>query len=177
MRLNEYQIEAKKFSCYPKDKGRGLNYLIHKLNGKVGEISEKMVNFYSTYDTQFRTFSTDILPELGDVLYLIANLAIKFGSWQLEDLVKSPTPTNFLYNVVSILGKLTANCNKVSGFYCKSLGKSKKLLSLLPSIKQCLSTALWAIAVAAGMFGTTIELLAEQNLLKLTLARQKKRNK
>lgn len=72
--LDLYQSEAKTTAIYPKD--RALEYLALKLCGESGEVAEKIgkcIRDSKPIDDQ------DLIKELGDVLWYIANLADHLG--------------------------------------------------------------------------------------------------
>lgn len=81
MNLNEYQGSAMLTAIYP-NKGSllGLIYCTLKLNGEAGEIAEKIGKIlrddYGKISDEKRM---DLIKELGDVLWYIANLANELG--------------------------------------------------------------------------------------------------
>ena len=74
MKLNDYQNEARKTAIYPIDDG--LTYVALGLCGEAGEVAEKIKKFIRG-DTTF--VESDLLYELGDVLWYLSNLAFECG--------------------------------------------------------------------------------------------------
>ena len=74
MKLNDYQNEARKTAIYPIDDG--LTYTALGLCGEAGEVAEKIKKFIRG-DTTF--VESDLLYELGDVLWYLSNLAFECG--------------------------------------------------------------------------------------------------
>ena len=74
MKINDYQNEARKTAIYPIDDG--LTYTALGLCGEAGEVAEKIKKFIRG-DTTF--VESDLLYELGDVLWYLSNLAFECG--------------------------------------------------------------------------------------------------
>lgn len=72
--LDYYQKEAVTTAIYPKD--QGLVYLSLKLSGEAGEVAEKVGK---TIRDNTRIDDKDLVKELGDVLWYVANLADFLG--------------------------------------------------------------------------------------------------
>jgi len=72
--FNLYQEQAKSTAIYPKDKA--LEYLALKLCGESGEVAEKIgkcIRDSKPIDDQ------DLIKELGDILWYLANLSDHLG--------------------------------------------------------------------------------------------------
>jgi NTP pyrophosphatase (non-canonical NTP hydrolase) len=74
MTLNEYQKEAMATAIYPKD--RGLDYCINGLTSEAGEVAGKYAKIIRDKNGVLTSDDIDgISKELGDVLWMLANLA------------------------------------------------------------------------------------------------------
>jgi len=72
MELNEYQVQAKQYAKYKS----GVIYTALGLGGESGEVLEKVKKEIRDRDSKFGDeFKEMIIPELGDVLWYIANFA------------------------------------------------------------------------------------------------------
>lgn len=72
MRLDEYQDRAKATAVYPKDDG--INYCIHGLTNEAGEVAGKYKKFLRG-DKNWPLVKEELIAELGDVLWYVAQLA------------------------------------------------------------------------------------------------------
>ena len=75
MNLNEYQDSASKTAIYPKGMWIGLVYTTLGLNGEAGEIAEKVKKLIRDDKTLTEGHRQELILELGDVLWYLANLA------------------------------------------------------------------------------------------------------
>ena len=76
MKLNEYQEAARSTAIYPEEDG--LIYTVLGLNGEVGEIAEKVKKMLRD-DKSLKDCQIELIHELGDVLWYVANLAHELG--------------------------------------------------------------------------------------------------
>jgi len=74
--FNEYQSKARETALYPPE--LGLYYTTLGLTGEAGEVAEKVKKMIRD-NKSIEECKTDILNELGDVLWYIANVAHEFG--------------------------------------------------------------------------------------------------
>ena len=74
MELNKYQREARSFAFYPKDIS-GIDYCILGMCGEAGEVANKRKK--ELRDDKHLT--DDIIDELGDVLWYLANTCKELG--------------------------------------------------------------------------------------------------
>ena len=72
MDLNEYQYKAKQTAIYPKD--CGVIYCLLGLGNEAGELQGKYKKFLRD-GTDWETVRTQLLAELGDVLWYVAMAA------------------------------------------------------------------------------------------------------
>lgn len=77
MNLNEYQEKAISTAIYPNQNSiHGIIYCTLKLNGEAGEVAEKTGKIIRDDDGKISDEKRiDLIKELGDVLWYIANLA------------------------------------------------------------------------------------------------------
>ena len=76
MKLNEYQEEARSTAIYPEEDG--LIYTVLGLNGEAGEIAEKVKKMLRD-GKSLEECQVELIKELGDVLWYVANLAHELG--------------------------------------------------------------------------------------------------
>jgi NTP pyrophosphatase (non-canonical NTP hydrolase) len=74
--MNEYQRLARKTALYPEE--LGLYYTALGLTGEAGEVAEKVKTMIRD-DKTIEDCQIDIMNELGDVMWYIANVAYEFG--------------------------------------------------------------------------------------------------
>ena len=74
--MNEYQELARETALYPKE--TGLYYTVLGLTGEAGEVAEKVKKMIRDNKT-LEDCQIDIMNELGDVMWYIANVAYEFG--------------------------------------------------------------------------------------------------
>tara|TARA_R110000737_G_C14537741_1_gene478413 strand:+ start:855 stop:1208 length:354 start_codon:yes stop_codon:yes gene_type:complete len=90
--FNEYQREAKATAIYPNGLSEGIGlYPILGLAEEAGEVVGKVAKFIRKQGDQ-RSFATeelskDVALEIGDCLWMIANIAQDFG-YNLEDVAR-----------------------------------------------------------------------------------------
>ena len=87
MKLNDYQNRARETAVYPYEDG--LTYTALGLCGEAGEVAEKIKKFIrgdSRYEEE--GINQILLPELGDVLWYLANLAYEIG-YTLEEVAQN----------------------------------------------------------------------------------------
>ena len=84
MRLNDYQGLARQTALYPME--QGLTYTALGLCGEAGEVAEKIKKFIR--GDEGLSLKEDLLHELGDVLWYLANLAFECG-YTLEKVAQS----------------------------------------------------------------------------------------
>lgn len=72
MRLNQYQEAARNTAVYPAD--MGLIYTTLGLVGESGEVAEKVKKMIRDGKT-LKECRADLVKELGDVLWYVANVA------------------------------------------------------------------------------------------------------
>lgn len=78
MTLNEYQQEAKKTALYPE--AYRLLYPTLGLAGEAGELANKVKKILRDHGGNLsQTTREDLLAELGDVLWYVAQLATDLG--------------------------------------------------------------------------------------------------
>ena len=75
MNLNEYQKAAEVTAIYPSGLWIGLVYTTLGLNGEAGEIAEKVKKLLRDDKTMTEEHRQELILELGDVLWYVANLA------------------------------------------------------------------------------------------------------
>lgn len=77
MNLNEYQNKAIKTAIYPgQNSFAGIMYCTLKLNGEAGEVAEKVGKILRDDNGLINDNKREnLIKELGDVLWYIANLA------------------------------------------------------------------------------------------------------
>lgn len=75
MNLNEYQNAAGLTAIYPSEHLMGLIYTTLGLNGEAGEIAEKVKKLLRDGKTLTEEHRQDLILELGDVLWYVANAA------------------------------------------------------------------------------------------------------
>jgi NTP pyrophosphatase (non-canonical NTP hydrolase) len=75
MELNEYQKAAGLTAIYPSGLWVGLVYTTLGLNGEAGEIAEKVKKLLRDDKTMTEERRQELILELGDVLWYLANLA------------------------------------------------------------------------------------------------------
>jgi len=73
--LDDYQLEARKTAVYPND--TALQYLTLGLASEAGEVAGKVAKYYRKDDDDFPI--EDVVLELGDVLWFVAELASLLG--------------------------------------------------------------------------------------------------
>ncbi len=87
MNFNEYQKKSRKTAIYP-EAGKNIIYPTLGLSGEAGEVSEKVKKLIrdkgSVVDDNFKN---DIIKELGDVLWYIAQLATELDL-QMDDIAQ-----------------------------------------------------------------------------------------
>ncbi len=87
--LNEYQMKARKTAIYNKD--YKIIYPTLGLTGEAGEVAEK-VKKHLRDSTDIEELKKQIILELGDVLWYIANLAadlnLSLETIAIENLIK-----------------------------------------------------------------------------------------
>lgn len=81
MTLDEYQQEASKTAVYRKD--FGIPYCTLGLVGEAGEVANKVKKLFRDFDEHDSLATmlngTDVLSEVGDVLWYISQLCKEFG--------------------------------------------------------------------------------------------------
>ena len=75
MDMNEYQKSAQQTAIYPSGLWVGLVYTALGLNGESGEIAEKVKKLLRDDKTMTEEHRQELILELGDVLWYVANLA------------------------------------------------------------------------------------------------------
>lgn len=75
MQMNDYQTCARETALYPED--QGICYTALGLVGEAGEVAEKIKKMIRD-NKPMEDVQLDILRELGDVLWYIANVAHEF---------------------------------------------------------------------------------------------------
>ena len=87
MNLNDYQTKAISTAIYPsRGSLHGLIYCTLKLNGEAGEVAEKIGKILRDDNSKISNEKRiDLIKELGDVLWYIANLANEL-SISLDDI-------------------------------------------------------------------------------------------
>jgi len=81
MRMNDYQGNAMDSAIYPcshKGKSKGIEYATMGLCGEAGEVAEK-VKKHMRGDCSLHHLKSNLVLELGDVLWYVANLAFECG--------------------------------------------------------------------------------------------------
>ena len=79
MNLEEYQKLSRETAQYP-DKGANFVYPTLGLSGETGEVAEKIKKILRDYGGVVdETRRTEIMKELGDVLWYLAQLATELG--------------------------------------------------------------------------------------------------
>ena len=87
MRLNEYQDKARETAIYP-NLGNNPIYPTLGLVGESGEVAEKMKKIIRDHDGKITIDKRqEIIKELGDVLWYVANLCKEFDV-SLEEVAK-----------------------------------------------------------------------------------------
>ncbi len=87
MTFNEYQRQSRQTAIYPA-KGYGLTYPVLGLAGEAGEVAEKMKKILRDYDGQInQEHKEDIVKELGDVLWYLAQIATDLN-FELEEVAR-----------------------------------------------------------------------------------------
>jgi len=76
MNLNDYQEQAIKSAIYPKTEG--IYYTTLGLVGEAGEVAEKVKKMIRDSKT-LSECKDDLIYELGDVLWYLANLSNEIG--------------------------------------------------------------------------------------------------
>ncbi len=72
MELSKYQNLAVALAIYPPE--NGLQYLALGVIDEAGEVAGKVKKYFRG-DKDYETMKEEIVPELGDVLWYLANLA------------------------------------------------------------------------------------------------------
>lgn len=112
MNLNDYQSQTRQTAIYP-NVGSNPFYPTFGLAGEAGEIAEKMVNY--SFSSAERT---ELLKEIGDVLWYTARLADEFNL-SLEDLnntvseLKINSLPQAVFHLVGTVGKVSERVKKV----------------------------------------------------------------
>ncbi len=87
MDFNTFQKEARKSAIYP-NLGSNLSYPTLGLCGEAGEVAEKVKKLFrdkkGKADIQFKT---ELLKELGDVLWYLSSLTSELG-FELDDVAR-----------------------------------------------------------------------------------------
>ena len=83
--MNEYQLLARETALYPKS--LGLYYTALGLTGEAGEVAEKVKKMIRDNKT-IEDCQIEIMNELGDVLWYVANVAHEFGL-SLEEIAEN----------------------------------------------------------------------------------------
>ena len=80
MDLNEYQTRARATAIYPHPLGNLPVYPALKLAGEAGEVAEKIGKILRDQEGVIGPHqSVELIKELGDVLWYVANLAADLG--------------------------------------------------------------------------------------------------
>jgi NTP pyrophosphatase (non-canonical NTP hydrolase) len=95
--MNEYQEQAIKSAVYPKQEG--IYYTTLGLVGEAGEVAEKVKKMIRD-DKTLSECKDDLIHELGDVLWYLANLGNEIGV-SLEEIS--------LRNIVKLEGRMKRN--------------------------------------------------------------------
>ena len=87
MTFNEYQEFAQKTAIYP-NRGHNFVYPTLGLTGEAGEVAEKLKKILRDKNSAMdKDSSTEVLKELGDVLWYISAMAYELG-FTMEDVAK-----------------------------------------------------------------------------------------
>ena len=97
MNLNDYQEQAIKSAIYPKKEG--IYYTTLGLVGEAGEVAEKVKKMIRDSKT-LSECKDDLIYELGDVLWYLANLSNEIGV-SLEEIG--------IRNIVKLEGRMERN--------------------------------------------------------------------
>lgn len=87
MDMNQYQMTAKDFACYPNDGLLSLLYPVLGLAGETGEVADKIKKVIRRCGEFTPEIKTEIAKELGDVLWYVAMLSQELG-FNLEKLAQ-----------------------------------------------------------------------------------------
>lgn len=176
-----YQKESRKFAFYP-NPGKNWNYTLTGLIGEVGEAFNKLKKLERDFQNEptdepekkkFREAKQvkidEIIDELGDVYWYIANLASEIGV-RLETFCLSVMP----YRVVnSPFYRLASACGALSDIAIIANEEDDAAISAtnLGYMRDYIENCYTSLYHCCKRLGTDITVVAEKNIAKLTKRR------
>lgn len=80
----DYQRFTNSVAIYPQE--IALEYLCLQLASEAGEVAGKLAKAHRD-DHDFETMASNIMPELGDVLWYVSQICNEFG-WSIEEVME-----------------------------------------------------------------------------------------